>query len=336
MSYTITDIHRKIIFNLESNVSDLTLKTYINDNLSPSESYSLSNGKFTIPCSDYQVGDVITKFEVIQDGSTHLWDTHEGVKILLNGEEQDVTITESSGKGTFNLTFDKDGEYDIEAVYVGNNSVQLASTGKRHLIVKQPDLDEEGSLDNDGAYEIKFVDSKKTFDYKDGSIIKMRLLKGGVPVPYATVQRVFASSTVGTTQTNSQGYFQMQNNNWDAGKYKIGAFYQHPTTQSIIISKYRNITINKGEPVWYDNYGGNSTFVKNSYYKAHIKHGNNPLSKTKVDMYINGKKTTKTTSENGYVSYKFKTKGTFTIKVVYKGDKNHKKAEISRKITITE
>lgn len=338
MPYTITDIHRKIIFNFDSNVSDLTLKTYVNDSTTSAHTYSMSNGKFIIPCSDYELSDSITKFEVVQSGSTHLWNTHEGVKILLDGVVQDVTLTESSNKAEFKLTFDKDGEYDLEAVYVGNNSVQLASTGKKHIIINQPELNESGSLQNDGKYEIIFVNARNTYYYKDGGVIKMRLLKGGVPVPNFTVQRVFASSTLGTTETDSQGYFSMQNNNWDVGKYKIGAYIQHPTTHSIIQSKYKDITIKKGDPVWEDNFttNPNSTFVKGSFYKAHISYRGTPISNTKVDMYVKGKKTVKTTSTNGYVSYKFTSKGTYTIKIVYKGDKNHNKAEISRKITITE
>ena len=72
MSYTVKDTHHNIIINLDTNedvTDDLELRTYVNGSNTVHTSYPFSNGKFVITMSDYEVNDVITKFEIYQNRS---------------------------------------------------------------------------------------------------------------------------------------------------------------------------------------------------------------------------------------------------------------------------
>ena len=99
MSYTVKDTHHNIVINLDTNedvTGSLYLRTYVNgSNNIHSPQYPLVNGKFTVHMSDFQVGDVITKFEIYQDSNPRLWQTHEGVQILINGVNMDLPLTDN-------------------------------------------------------------------------------------------------------------------------------------------------------------------------------------------------------------------------------------------------
>lgn len=341
MSYEITNLHQKIIINLttySTNTANLYLRTYVNGSNTPHNPiYTLNNGKFTINTSDYSIGDEITKFEVVQSGNTKLWQTNEGVKVLVNGEETDTTINTD---GTFNLAFDREGKYDIQAVYLGNNSYEMSTTTKNTFLVNQPEYDDSGSVDNDGKYVLSFRDAKTpNMTYMDGTKIWFRLTKGGKPVSGRTVQRVFAGSGIGTTLTNSKGEFSIDNTSFKVGKWKIGAYFydnSNPQVNHVITSKYRTVTVNKGTPVWTDNYttDKNTEWVKGSVYKAHLTFNKKGIGKTKVDLFVNGKKVPLTTTDSGWISYTFQSKGTFNLKLVYSGDDNLNKVELTRKFTL--
>lgn len=363
MSYEISDLHHTLKLTLNTDATNtLTLKTYINGSSSShSPSYtptSTSDGLvFSIPHSDFTIGDTITKFELVSSNNTPPYQTNEGVVVLLNGEEIPVgKVTTSGGVDTlvrdeddnivtedrlsnnkFYLNFEKEGSYDIQAVYLGNGSYAVGKTDKVHFEVKQPPLDESGSASNDGAYLLKFVNSTTpAMTYNDQTKVYFRLTKGGVPIKNRTIQKVKPNGAVETSSTSSKGLVYAINNNWNAGKWKIGARYFDETTQKVITSTYRTITIKKGTPTFTDNYSSPGTFVKGSKYKVALKYRGTAMAKTKLILYVNGKKTTKTTSSNGVITYPFKSKGTFNIKVVFAGDKNHNKVELKRKFTISE
>jgi len=364
MTHVINDLHHEIVIHLDtdsSNTGNLYLRTYINGSTTAHlPSYVLTqDSTFVIPASDFSIGDEITKFEIVQSGSTPLWATHEGVVVLLNGEQIPTgKVTTSGGTDTlvkdedgnmvtedklsnnkFYLNFQNDGEYDLQAVYLGNGGIQMAKTDKVHFKVSQPPQDDTGSLDNNGPYAINFVDAKTpAMTYNDGTKVYMRLTKGGVPVPNRTVQRVFPTGGNGTTQTNNKGLFFIENKNYNCGKFKIGGLFYDEERGKTIATKFRQITIKKGTPTFTDNYVGtnDTNFIIGSKYKAKLKYGGSPMSKVKVTLYVNGKATTKTTNSNGIIVYPFKAKGTYSLKLVYKGDKNHNKVEHTRKFTIVQ
>lgn len=360
--YTITDLYHNLKLTLTTNTtntSGLRLKTYVNDTLSKTYEGTVSNDTvtFTIPHSDYDINDVITKFELVQTGSTDLYKTNEGVIVLLDGEIIDVgKVTTSGGTDTlvkdsdglivteeklsnnkFYLNFNNSGEHDIQAVYLGNNSTKFAKTDKVHFKVSQPPLDESGSTSNDGKYVLEFVEATTPkLKYKDNTKIYFRLTKGGVPVAERTIQRQYPNGGVGSSSTTDKGLVYMQNTNWNAGKYKIGAFYFDETSQKVITSTYRDIEISKATPTLTDNFEDAGTFVKGSNYKAQLMWNKTPLKNVKVSIYVNTKQLVLKTNNQGEIFYSFKAKGTFNLKVVYTGDKNFEKAELTRTITISE
>lgn len=339
MNYEINDLHHRLIITLDTdstNTSNLYLRVYKNNLTIPNTTtYTYNNGKFTIPHSDFNLGDVIYKFELVQSGNTKPWKTQEGVQILLNGNE---TNTEVDANGQFKMTFKESGKYDIQAVYVGNNANQFASTDKRNFTVNQPTTI-SGDPQNDGAYNIRFVDdTTPTMTYKDGTEVKFLLTKGGVPLHNKEVNMINTNGNNGTGSTQ-QGYTSWTNSSGNSGTYKLGAIFYDPSTHKVITSTFRTVTINKGTPSWWDNaMSGNqvATFYVGGKYKAHLEYRGNPMTNTKVDVYVNGTKTTRTTTSTGLIAYSFKSKGTYNLKLVYKGDNNYNQAVISRKITVVE
>ena len=182
MPYTIKNNYTQLKLTLvtyNGNYSNIRLNTYINDSTTIYKTYTPSStvipnltnvGRddkyqliFTIPTSDYEIDDVISKFELVTNTSTHLYDTHEGIIWLIDGVESDPQYT-----NTYTTKFEDNEAHTVEAVYVGNDALQMKSTGKVPVLVKQPPIDEEGSLSNDGAYHIEFVNKGlKTLTYKD-------------------------------------------------------------------------------------------------------------------------------------------------------------------------
>lgn len=341
LSYEIVNNYttlKLVLSTTQSNYSSIRLNTYINDSSTIFKTYTPSSTStdegydltFNIPTREYTVGDIITKFELSLASNTHLWQTSEGITWLLDGKEYSNTHNNSES-----FTFDEQGTHIIEAVYTGNDSIELASTGKHSLIIKQPEIQESGSLENNGAYSIQFVNKKlKTMTYEDNTKMEFILLKGGVPVTTGNrnIEIVTPKSIVSVT-LDSKGKASRKNNNWDAGKYKLGAFYQDENSHKLT-QTYKTITINKGTPKMTDNFASKGNFIPKSQYKAVLKFKGDPIAKTKLTMYVNGKAKTVTTDKYGAVYHEFDKTGTFKIKTVYKGNKNLNKVELDRTITV--
>lgn len=347
MSYKINDLCHVLKLNLttdQTTVSSLKLNTYVNNSTDVAKTYTTSNGTFIIPHTDYNLNDIITKFELLLDGSTYLWQTNEGIKYLLDGEEyvektvnedESVTLTDTFHTNTLKLKFKDADAHTLEGVYVGNDAYIMCTTGKYHFNIKQIPIDEEGSLQNDGAYKLTLLNPVSEMTYKDGTVLEFQLTKGGVPVPNRTVERV-TPTEIASYDTDAKGIVKIQNTDYDCGTYEFGAYYQDETTHKNVTSEYKKIKINKGTPTLSDNYESAGTFVRNSTYVVNLKFKNTNIANTNVIMYINDKTTTQKTDASGNVRYKFATTGTYVIKTVFKGNKNLGKVELKRTFTIEE
>ena len=349
MSYEVKDTHHNIIINLTTNddvIGNLELHTYVNGSNNIYRTYPYQNGKFTITMGDYTVGDIITKFEISQTGDPRLWQTHEGVQILLNGANINVPLQDNDTTASFTYDFTKTGTYDLQCVYVGNGSNQVAKTEKKNFIItQQSSSQQQGSPHAQSrGYTLDFV--KKTtpkMKYDDGTVIEMVLKKDGVPAKDRVVQCVEGDRNIdnhGTRTTNSKGIVKLLNHNVTAGTWDFGAFY-YDEVKRRTISQYRKVVIEKLKATMSDNFvadknGHDTNFVKGSKYVVTLKLGKKVLANQPVDMFVNGKKTPLKTDKNGTVAYAFKTKNTFKIKTVYKGTKNIDSVELSRSITISE
>lgn len=349
MSYEIKDTHHTIIINLDTYTkatSGLKLRTYINGGNLYHRQYDFSNGQFKIPLnSGYSVGDVITKFELYQIGSPRLWNTHEGVQILLNGVEVKAPITEDNQHyGNFTLNFGETGEYDLQAVYVGNGSNQVAKTEKKHFFITQETSTEESVIPQAQRYKLAFKDSTTPkLKYGETAKIDMILTYGGQPAPNKLIQKIEGDRDIdvhGTQATNKKGIVTLNLVNLDAGKWQIGGYYYDDVLRRTR-GKTKWITISKLKSTLTDNFvadskGQDTNFIKGSKYMVTLKVDGERLAGEKVDMYVNGEKKTKTTSKSGVVSFAFRKKDTYKIKTVYKGNKNVESVELTRTITISE
>ena len=349
MSYTVKDTHHNIIINLDTNedvTDDLKLRTYVNGSNTYHSEYNFTNGKFVITMSDYTVGDVITKFEIYQDSNPYLWQTHEGVQILINGVNMDLPLTDNGTTASFTYDFTNTGAYDMQCVYVGNGSNQVAKTTKEHFIISQSSSAQQGGStpSQSNGYTLDFVKSTTPkVKYGEDLEIEMILKKDGQPAPNRVVQCVEADKDIdehGTRPTNKKGIVKLHTKGIDAGTWDFGAFYYDEVRRKVI-KKYRKVTIEKLTPKLVDNFvadktGNDTNFIKGSKYVVTLKLGKDLLTNQPIDMFINGKKVSKTTDKNGTVAYAFGTKDTFKIKTVFKGTKNIGQVELSRSITISE
>lgn len=350
MSYEIKDTHHIIIIKLDTNddvTGDLTLNTYVNgSNNVHTPQYVFSNGEFKIHASDYEVGDIITKFEITQTGRPYLWETHEGVQVLLNGVNMELPITGNGSNATFSYDFTDTGSYDLQCVYTGNGSNQVAKTEKKHFIITQETSSQQPSSPQaqSRGYTLDFV--KKTtpkMKYDDGTIIEMILKKDGQPASGRVVQCVEGDRDIddhGTRTTNSKGIVRLMNNNVSAGTWDFGAFY-YDEVKRRTIKKYRKVVVEKLTATMTDNFeadrnGNDTNFVKGSKYAVVLKLGKKVLANQPIDMFVNGKKISKTTNKYGVVVYALSTKQTYKIKTVFKGTKNIGSVELTRSITISE
>ena len=359
MSYKITNLKNKLLFKLYTKLltpSNLKLNLYLNDStthetpltptVSSTEDESIKLLTYDIPLSQFSLNDTIT-FELEYDGNRHLWQTNEGITWVIDGKEVATTMANINPNvaeqgvhaDTFTYNFTEAGVHSIQAVYSGNDSYAMAMTPKQLFQVSQPDIQESGSLDNNGAYRIQFVNKGlKSMDYDDGTVVRFRLTKGGVPVPNKTIEMYRPTGEPDSGLTDNKGYASWTNgssgNHYDAGTYTLGAFYQADGTHTTCRCS-KKVTINKGTPVITHNNTG-AGFIKGGQFIATLKYNGNAMTNTKLTVYTNGKAHTYTTNDSGKIYIKLSSKGTFKTKIVYKGDKNHKQVEESTTIIVVE
>ena len=345
MTYKILDNHHTLKLTLESNeLTAPTLEVYINDEESPVESYTSSSLSspytYEIPHSDYEIGDIITKFKLVQSEELLPWETEEGVTILIDGVEvANLNNTNSSTIPNTNrveyTTQFSAGVHDIQTFYVGNNEYNMAMTDKLHFVVTQPEVQEEAETDpqNTGAYRLAFYgDTKLTTVYGKTVKLTLQLTKGGVPVNGKTVEVTLGGNGIGSKITQNKGLAEFDTLNWSAGKYKVGGFFTENSKK--IYSIYKTFTIEKAKStITID--GGE--YKKDGTIKFYFKYNDNTaITNTKVQLYVNGKLTTYTTDKWGKIAYKFGSKGTFKFKAIYKGTNNIEGQEFTTSITISE
>lgn len=326
LSYIIEDRNDNLIINLTSDIaSPLSLKFRRNGTMQSAKYSTINEGvhNWTIPLSNYSLGDVLSDF-TLSTSNKSLWEYDEGVTILLDGKEYDNIHSNS-----FTMNFDKADEYTLEAVYVGNDKMAMSSTGKKTFAVSQPTI-ENPSPTQTGKYKLAFKNTNlSTLTYNDGAEIRFVLTQGGSAVRGKTIECVTPKS-IRSIDTNKNGEVFYYNTGFDAGKYKLGAYfydYQDRADKKIVDSTYKTITIKKADP-------------RITYTTATVKKGQkvgifvrdnkgNRVVNEKVPVYLNGKLYTKTTNSNGNIWFKMTNTGTFKFKITYKGNKNLNKKTVT-------
>ena len=259
--YKITDNHHILKLTLTSSelVSPI-LEVYANDETSPTRarrygSISMDSPYiFEIPHSDFNVGDILTKFRLVQEEVLLPWQTQEGVTIVVDGVEvANLNYNNSSTiSGTNRVAYKTqfpEGTHDIQAFYVGNNEYNMSMTDKLHIVAKQPPVQESGGdPQNDGAYRLTFYGNTPTSTtYGKAVKLYLRLTKGGVPVNGKTVEGVFGGRSISTQITKTingvAGLIQFDSQRLGAGKYKVGGYFTEDSKK--IFSVYKTFTIAK-------------------------------------------------------------------------------------------
>lgn len=337
MSYLIKDNYHTLTVSLETNISasSLSLKTYINGSTSVYSTYSataVTGGVvFKIPFSDYSIGDEITNIRVVSSANIKSYNSNEGINILLNGEDYAVrTVSNNTISSTytnpvhtekFAIKFNEEGDYTLQTAYRGNNATNSSYSDVYHFIVNT-------AVSGTDSYALEFVDKNlKELTWNDKTLVKFILLKNGVGVSGKTVESV-TPSVVSTATTDINGETGFTNNNYDAGTYKIGAYYVEEG-HIVAQSEYKEITIKKADAVITYTEG---TVSRNSKFYIYLKDSNGDAIKNeKLSVYVNGKLKTKTTDSSGKISFTPTKAQTYKFKVVYNGNNNIN----SKTLTIT-
>lgn len=306
----ITDRSKTIKIVLESKISHTIYLYYKrNGTLSSGIASTYDSEKnthtWTIPCSNFSLNDNITDFYTQISGDVNLWKLNEGITWLIDGEETDTKFTYTNS-----IKFATDGRHTVQAVYKGNDAINMASTPLKSYKIG-------------GQYKLQFVNENLNLSYKDRQRVNFKLTNSGVPVQHGIVYMVrglpyATDEPIPTVSTGIAGYV---NDTMYAGAVTLGAFYV--VDGNVVAQTYKNFFIHKSDP--YIEEEGDLTVNKNDYIIINFREvysNGDPIKGEKVTVYINGAKFTRVINDNGKIGFKATQKGTFKFQVAYRGNDN--------------
>ena len=356
MSYTIEDKYHVIKITITTDISDqgnLYLYAYKSSNHSqnPNITCVASNQRqtsmgdykydFVIYTNDsnLEIGDVLDRFEVIHTGSNDvipIYNTHEGVVVQLDGEYHSTINSEDTVSfggnyyGAVKMTFNNAEEHSIQAVYGGNEYTKMAYTDKELFYVNQPSVASEQETQNNGKWRLEIANPKilSTLKYNDHQKIKFKLTKGGTPVGNKTVEITNPYNAIYTADTretsSAEGIVMLSNGGYNAGTYKIGAYFVQDGKRQC--SVYKTIKIKKADVKFSHSAKPickNNVYQKKKKLVMSLKDNNNqPMKNIKMTLYHNEQVKTFKTNKNGRISMTLPT-GKHNFKLMYKGSKNY-------------
>lgn len=325
MSYTITDLSKKIVIKLTTKMTKTIRLRFKRNGSWVNYIYGEpSDGVITyiIPCSDYQIGDVLSSFQLSMGGSYKIGNFNEGLTFLIDGEEYETVYTDR-----LTTKFLDTNEHTIQAVFKGNSKYSMSYTPKKLFKVNQQSNPSPVPSD---LIVLEFVDKQNHYVYKDNQKTTFKLTQGGRPLVNQIVEVVSNHGTT-TLQTRADGTVPFYNTTMDAGTFLLRAYYYQNNIVKAITQ--REVTVDKGE--------ANIDVPENTYSVGdtiQIKFSDpmgNSLSGDKVTVYINEKVYNLSINQSGYMWIRFAHTGTFKFKIVYKGNKNlnAKTVEFTKTVT---
>ena len=230
-------------------------------------------------------------------------------------------------------TFDENKEYEVSAVYVGDDNRSYAVAPTLTIVAKQRQIDSGGGGQEEGGttecpkpasgkYRLT-INSPKTFKYMDGKEIKFTLTRGGNPVCGKTIERTIFVG-IFSSETKPDGTSISKNNlvRYVPNKYKIGARFFEGGEQ-ICKSEFIDVTIKKADLEFVCNEAG--AVGNNVVFTLRDKDTKRVIPNTQVAISINGKVKVKKTNKNGQVKWKIKSKDKYTYLCAFAGNKYYHK-----------
>ena len=300
-----------------------------------------------VECPDLTIGEMHFAYQdnpfiVYEDTDTEFsltGDLQDGdlVYLLINGDVQEEPVQYPN---PFVCNFNKSEEYELSAVYVGDDSRSYMVAPTITVYANQGDDEpspspEPSPTPQTGKFAIK-VFAPSTMQYMDNSEIKCQLLQGGQPVRNKVIEKQIFKH-IATSTTNSEGISVSRNTYADSTpkKYSVGARYFEGG--KLICKGFKNITVKKADVVWerIDSKKNGTTKV-NDVVKFRLKHSKtgNAISGAKVSITYDGKAHTKNTNSNGTVSFKIVKKGNKSFKCAFAGNSKYNSAKKTFKMTV--
>lgn len=266
------------------------------------------------------------------------------IHLLLDG-----MIVEELTNTSFTKVFEEYGNHKIQLVYEGDDTHEYCYSKPIVFVFENQSNSSSGNGANtketdSGNYKLAFTNKNlSTVEYNDNTEIQFRLTKNGQGVSGKTIERV-TPNHIYSKDTDSKGYVSFFNKEYPVGKYKIGAYFYDLQDEDkdgkTLYSTYKWINIVKRTPyfnlyrnnVSYDN----QIFKKGDILKIKLKSDKDTvIPNASIIIYRGGKATKYTTNKYGNVNIKMDKLGMYKYKVVYAGDKNHKKTSKSFNVKVT-
>ncbi|WP_458456073.1 hypothetical protein [Methanobrevibacter sp.] len=319
------------------------LNVYVNNGNTPTTFVATVRGDtltFNVRHSNFRVGDVLTRFELLVNNTTPLFDLGEGVSLFVDGLEQRVIKN-----SPYTLQFKDTKTHKVQVAYKGNKDIGSAYSNIRNIKASVRADEHEGDVPEeeiDGEYEITIV-APKTIKYMETPNWIFRLTKGKKPIPNRNLE-VSTFDQTDTKRTNAKGevyvnkpmttlYRESVIDNWGVGVYDIGAilwrYNDNLEKDGIMTSNFQEIEVVKNTPTMTVDKQENSLIVTLT----------NPLGKPmknyKINYTLNKQTKSKDTNNDGKIAIPLTNKGTFSYEIESANTKNFNSTKLTGVVTIS-
>ena len=294
-------------------------------------------------CPDLSDVEMTIGYEnnIYEDEPTNLTINSED---LSNGDliyyiiDGDVFDTPVEYPNPFLYTFTDSKEYEVSAVYVGDETRSYAVAPTVTIYAKQhtpsdptpepsPSPTPDCPQPTTGKYTLRFLDCPSTFRYRDNQEVKLQLLRGGKPVCDRTVETI-AFKHIWSERTNKNGEVSFNNTatNTNPNKYKIGARFFDYENENTICKVFKDVTVKKANLKWSLRHYA-TAINKYASFKLVDEKTDRPIANKKVTVKHNGVNLTKTTNSEGAIWIKVSKKGNHTYQCSYAGNSYYNSAK---------
>ena len=353
MTYTIKDKYHKLNVKLKTKLTDTSniyLRVYrqgINTptTIVPKTITQNDDGTktilFEVRFKQFQIGDTITKCNILYAGTHDLHELNENISIIVDGNELSTYRVENNqttfavdednnyikqneiDTNRFGLILNDNSPHNVRAVYKGNAEIGVAFSDPITLVAQQDNTTGDYKL-------VSNIPKNYVMKYMQMPNWTWRLTRNGSPVPNKTIEKVMpvGQPFSGDTDENGQTFVKSVPLStlakWTPGKYTIvGNFYHYNDDTKTILTQCKNdITIVKNTPTL--------TFLPSSGKGGYAKFKltdpqKQPMPNQNLILTINNKNYTRKTNTNGVISFRTNAKGAYKGQATFKGNNYYNK-----------